>query len=122
MDLSESISDHPGSVRQIQAPPTSCGNTSVSKQTGCASKSELHQGRLLDGFRGQHVSLDSPGGSMESFNQRPEWQALSRHFATIESAHLRNLFASDPTRGERFAFEAEGIYLDYSKNRVTDET
>src|SRR5215203_3641169 len=61
MDLSESISDHPGSVRQIQAPPTSCGNTSVSRQTGCASKSELHQGRLLDGFRGQHVSLDSPG-------------------------------------------------------------
>ncbi len=59
---------------------------------------------------------------MTSLTQRPEWQALSRHFATIETAHVRDLFASDPTRGERFAFEAEGIYLDYSKNRVTDET
>jgi glucose-6-phosphate isomerase len=59
---------------------------------------------------------------MTSLTQRPEWQALSRHHAEIEDAHLRDLFASDPTRGERLTLEAEGIYLDYSKNRVTDET
>src|SRR4051812_29017309 len=53
---------------------------------------------------------------------RPQWQALQRHHSQIASAHLRDLFASDPERGERLTVEAEGIYLDYSKHRVTDET
>ncbi len=50
------------------------------------------------------------------------WQALREHVEEIGGAHLRDLFASDPGRGERLALEAEGLYLDYSKNRVTDET
>jgi glucose-6-phosphate isomerase len=54
--------------------------------------------------------------------QRPAWQALGEHFQTIHKVHLRTLFAEDPSRGERLTVEAEGIYLDYSKNRVTDET
>jgi glucose-6-phosphate isomerase len=54
--------------------------------------------------------------------QRKAWQALERHHAQIASQHLRELFAADPGRGERLTAEAAGLYLDYSKNRVTDET
>ena len=54
--------------------------------------------------------------------QRPAWKALEEHYQKIRDLHLRSLFAGDPGRGERFALEAAGIYLDYSKNRVTDET
>src|SRR6201992_2809514 len=54
--------------------------------------------------------------------ERKAWQALERHYAEISGTHLRDLFAADPTRGERLTAEAAGIYLDYSKNRITDET
>jgi glucose-6-phosphate isomerase len=54
--------------------------------------------------------------------QRKAWQELERHHAQIGDTHLREMFAADPGRGERFTASAEGIYLDYSKNRVTDET
>ncbi len=54
--------------------------------------------------------------------QRPAWQALAAHYEQIRDVHLRTLFAADPQRGERLAFEAAGLYFDYSKNRVTDET
>src|SRR5262245_35449232 len=57
-----------------------------------------------------------------SLIERPAWQALASHYEAIKDAHLRQLFAEDPTRGERLAVEAAGLYLDYSKNRVTDET
>jgi glucose-6-phosphate isomerase len=50
------------------------------------------------------------------------WAALSAHFATIRDRHLRDLFAEDPKRGERFTAEGAGIYLDYSKNRISAET
>jgi glucose-6-phosphate isomerase len=54
--------------------------------------------------------------------ERPAWQALERHYADIRDLHLRDLFAEDAARGERLTAEGAGIYLDYSKNRVTDET
>jgi len=54
--------------------------------------------------------------------QRPAWKALEQHHSEIGGRHLRDLFAEDPGRGERLAAEAVGLYLDYSKNRVTDET
>jgi glucose-6-phosphate isomerase len=54
--------------------------------------------------------------------ERKAWQALERHYADISGQHLRDLFAADPGRGERLTAEAVGIYLDYSKNRITDET
>jgi glucose-6-phosphate isomerase len=54
--------------------------------------------------------------------RRPAWQALEQHQAEIGDVHLRTLFAGDPDRGERLTAEAAGLYLDYSKNRVTDET
>jgi glucose-6-phosphate isomerase len=50
------------------------------------------------------------------------WRALEQHADEIRRTHLRELFAADATRGERLSVEAEGIYLDYSKNRITDET
>ena len=54
--------------------------------------------------------------------QRPAHAALAEHHAKIEERHLRDLFADDPDRGEWFSAEAAGLYLDYSKNRITDET
>src|SRR5215218_2196972 len=54
--------------------------------------------------------------------QRPAWQALEAHHTLLKSVHLRQLFADDPHRGERFTEEGAGLYLDYSKHRVTDET
>ncbi len=57
-----------------------------------------------------------------SLPQRSAWKALAAHYRQIEGLHLRGLFADAPNRGERLAVEAVGIYLDYSKNRVTDET
>jgi glucose-6-phosphate isomerase len=54
--------------------------------------------------------------------QRSSWKTLAEHYQKVRDLHLRTLFADDPRRGERFALEAVGIYLDYSKNRITDET
>jgi glucose-6-phosphate isomerase len=54
--------------------------------------------------------------------ERPAWAALERHHVEIAGRHLRELFAEDADRGERLTAEAVGLYLDYSKNRVTDET
>jgi glucose-6-phosphate isomerase len=54
--------------------------------------------------------------------ERPSWAALERHHAEIRHLHLRELFAADASRGERLVAEGVGLYLDYSKNRVTDET
>ena len=54
--------------------------------------------------------------------QQPAWKALEEHHRNIGDVHLRELFASDPKRGERLTAEAAGVYLDYSKNRITEET
>ncbi len=55
-------------------------------------------------------------------SSRPEWAALRRHADSIAATHLRDMFAADPTRGERLTVEAAGLVLDYSKNRVDDTT
>ncbi|HJT51669.1 MAG TPA: glucose-6-phosphate isomerase [Nitrosospira sp.] len=57
-----------------------------------------------------------------NLTDRPAWQALEHHHQAIKTLHLRRLFADDPERGKRLTAEAAGIYLDYSKNRVTNET
>ncbi len=59
---------------------------------------------------------------MTPVDQLPAWKALEAHHAQIGGRHLREMFAEDPGRGERLTAEALGIYLDYSKNIVTDET
>src|SRR5947209_18410161 len=58
----------------------------------------------------------------QSLTARPAWKALESHYQQIRATHLRRLFADDPGRGERLTAEAAGIFLDYSKHRVTDET
>ncbi len=60
--------------------------------------------------------------NITQLTQRPAWKALADHYQKTRDLHLRTLFAEDPKRGERFASEAIGIYFDYSKNRVTEET
>src|SRR5215475_11763713 len=60
--------------------------------------------------------------SLAPLTRRPEWAALKEHYQKIKPMHLRELFAADPTRGERLTAEAVGIYLDYSNHRITDET
>jgi glucose-6-phosphate isomerase len=59
---------------------------------------------------------------IEPLTQRKSWKALGAHYRTARKWHLRTLFAKDPKRGERMTAEAAGLYLDYSKNRITDKT
>jgi len=65
---------------------------------------------------------DSVAPERQTLSERPQWRSLARHRGQIERLHLRELFAADPSRGERLVAEAAGLYLDYSKNRITDET
>ncbi len=60
--------------------------------------------------------------ALTPLRERPAWAALERHHGVVRDLHLGDLFAADPTRGERLVAEGGGLYLDYSKNRVTDET
>src|SRR5712691_920572 len=60
--------------------------------------------------------------STPTLTRRPEWRALAEHYAKLRDVHLRELFARDPGRGERFVAEGAGLYLDYSKHRITAET
>ncbi|GAC1327772.1 MAG: glucose-6-phosphate isomerase [Chloroflexota bacterium] len=60
--------------------------------------------------------------SRQTLVHRQAWKALQEHFDTIKGRHLRELFREDPDRGERLTLEAVGLFLDYSKNRVTDQT
>src|SRR5258708_22327932 len=59
--------------------------------------------------------------ALEPLTKRKSWKALQTHYEKIRSLHLRKLFADDPKRGERMTAEAVGLFLDYSKNRITDE-
>jgi hypothetical protein len=54
--------------------------------------------------------------------ERPAWKALETHYQQLREVHLRQLFADDPQRGKHLSAEAVGLYLDYSKNRITRET
>ncbi len=63
---------------------------------------------------------EQPGKS--PLRSRPAWALLAQHFQRLKDVQLRQLFANDPARGERLVAEAAGVYLDYSKNRITDET
>jgi glucose-6-phosphate isomerase len=60
--------------------------------------------------------------NIPALGQRPTWHALAAHYDQLRHVHLRQLFADDPDRGERFVAEGAGLYLDYSKQRIIDET
>ncbi|MGV8939923.1 MAG: glucose-6-phosphate isomerase [Lysobacter sp.] len=65
-----------------------------------------------------HLATSAP----IKLTSRPQWVALQQHLTAMEPRHLRELFAADPRRGERMTAEAAGLYLDFSKNRIDDET
>ena len=91
-----------------------------------------HSSRVAKCIRFYYCNLDMYQNSIKgvvkmtkgiaSLIEGETWKALETHAAKNRSLHLRDLFAQDPTRGERLKVEAAGIYLDYSKNRITDET
>jgi glucose-6-phosphate isomerase len=66
--------------------------------------------------------MSAPAMASTPLCERPAWRELARHHEAIRSTHLRDLFAADPTRGEELTAEGAGLYLDYSKNRITGET
>jgi glucose-6-phosphate isomerase len=68
------------------------------------------------------MEMATASAASQSLTSGKAWRALKGHFEQIRSAHLRQLFAEDAERGERMTLEAAGLFLDYSKNRVTDET
>jgi glucose-6-phosphate isomerase len=74
----------------------------------------------------QRRRVSNPAGiqsvNVPPLRNRPAWVLLEKHYQRLKGVHLRQLFADDRRRGERLAFEAAGVYLDYSKNRITDET
>ena len=69
-----------------------------------------------------HAERTTKSLGTEPLTERKGWKALGEHYKNVEKLHLRNLFADDPKRGDRLTLEAIGIFLDYSKNRITDET
>src|SRR5881296_2753629 len=68
------------------------------------------------------VGAGAESRGIEPLTKRRAWKALQTHYKTVRELHLRNLFADDPKRGERMTAEAVGLFLDYSKNRITGET
>jgi glucose-6-phosphate isomerase len=64
----------------------------------------------------------TPAPGTTPLTELPAWKALEQHAVTLKSAHLRDLFAEDPERATRFSLEAEGLFFDYSKNRITSVT
>src|SRR5437867_8135122 len=68
------------------------------------------------------VGTGSRSRGIEPLTKHKAWKALQTHYKTVRELHLRNLFADDPRRGERMTAEAVGLFLDYSKNRITGET
>src|SRR5262249_30307487 len=76
------------------------------------------------GFGRKSVNMEGLSESLtiSTTTERAAWKALAEHHQQVSKLHLRKLFADDPGRGERMTVEAAGIYLDYSKNRITDQT
>src|SRR5262245_11520537 len=119
-----------GNVKKLKALPPGCrtGDNANAFQGGFRLWEEGGDGRPS---RPENLGPREPNGNerntkMTAGNQlltaRPAWKALEAHHQQVEGLHLRKLFADDPRRGERMTAEAVGIFLDYSKNRITDET
>jgi glucose-6-phosphate isomerase len=68
------------------------------------------------------VGPAAKGHGIEPLTKRRAWKALEDHYQEVRKTHLRNLFADEPRRGDRLTAEDSGIFLDYSKNRVTDQS
>jgi glucose-6-phosphate isomerase len=108
-----------GNVHQLDTLPAGCraGDNANAFLGGFRLWGVTHEG--LTGSKGMKGRAMT---GMLPLTARQSWKALQAHHEKVRSLHLRTLFADDATRGERLTAEAVGIYLDYSKNRVTDET
>src|ERR1700761_7080714 len=73
-------------------------------------------------MRGEVTMSATATAAKTALTELPAWKALQQHYETLKKPHLRELFASDSERGTRLTAEAEEIYFDYSKHRITDET
>jgi glucose-6-phosphate isomerase len=106
--------------------PSGAPCTSPERQIRGPAAPRAAAGAMMFLPRCTHVLTEPPGGLSPMptipLRERPSWKALEQHHAEIAGRHLRDLFAEDPARGERLTAEAAGLYLDYSKNRVTGET
>jgi len=119
-----------GNVRMLKDLPPPCrrghndnafrGGFLMWEETGHACRA------TMPGFSTGAAGSGKGGGDIHSrslpTDKRPAWSALEEHYKRVRELHLRKLFAEDSGRGERMTAEAAGIYLDYSKNRITDET
>ena len=70
----------------------------------------------------RNMAPSTASKSLAPLTNGKAWRALQAHYDKVRGLHLRELFAADPKRGERMTVEASGLFLDYSKNRITDET
>jgi glucose-6-phosphate isomerase len=108
-----------GNVHQLDTLPPGC-------RAGDNANAALGGFRLWEQWQDEPTApAEMKGRAMRGVSpliMQPAWKALEAHHEKIRELHLRQLFAADATRGERLTAEAVGIYLDYSKNRVTDET
>jgi glucose-6-phosphate isomerase len=108
-----------GNVHQLDTLPAGC-------RAGDNANAFLGGFRLWQEWQDRHTGSEElkgrPMTGMLPLTARPAWKALEAQHEKIRELHLRTLFADDATRGERLTAEAVGVYLDYSKNRVTDET
>jgi glucose-6-phosphate isomerase len=86
------------------------------------SQGELKETVAMGQSKRSPEQARKPSVSVQALRSRPAWASLEQHYRTVKDLHLRQLFAKDPKRGDRLTVEAAGIYLDYSKNRITDET
>ncbi len=103
-----------GNVDELEELPPGC-------RAGDNANAFLGGFRMWEKARERDPSPSTAGG-IPSLTARPAWKALESHHRDVRGVHLRTLFAGDPERGERMKAEAVGLYLDYSKNRITDET
>ena len=122
-----------GNVKKLEALPPRCraGDNANAFRGGFRLWEEATLSRTPgvvpnDGPEGSERMSQTPAQSeaprTRSTSKHAIWKALEDHHETMRGLHLQNLFAEDPARGERMTAEAAGVYLDYSKNRVNDET
>ena len=108
--------------RQRQCLPRRISAVGRRERCSDAAASSFRNRRAERSERTPQMAARSETSRTRSTSKHAAWQALEDHYETMRDLHLRNLFADDPTRGERMTAEAAGVYLDYSKNRVNDET
>src|SRR5262249_9568996 len=86
-------------------------------------RSSVNKGKCQPGgSKTMNVAIKARRSAKKAVSKRQAWKELDEHYKKMSKTHLRELFAKDPERGERMAVEALGVYMDYSKNRITKKT